>query len=348
MPNVKKVALGMRITAGPFGGGNQFGQAISHFLQKRGITVVHALQDPDIDVVLVTETRPWLASCAFTMADALRYQHRRRIPILLRVNECDERKERRLKLLNRVITQTGQAADRVIFISHWLQDLFVRRDARMSATSVVIPNGADRTIFNHAGYTPWDHQQPLKLVTHHWGANWHKGFDVYQHLDRLIGSRYKNRLSFTYIGNIPPGISLSHAHCLPPLTGSALAHEIKKNHVYITATVNEPAGMHHIEGALCGLPLLYRASGALPEYCGSYGVSFENHHDFERALEEMMRQYDQLQTRISHYPFTAEKMCQAYFDLLQEAHARGRRTADHLPPAVPLLTPLLWFYERAG
>ena len=33
--------------------------------------------------------------------------------------------------------------------------------------------------------------------------------------------------------------------------------------------------MHHIEGALCGLPILFRNSGSLPEYCKKYGVSFD-------------------------------------------------------------------------
>ena len=32
--------------------------------------------------------------------------------------------------------------------------------------------------------------------------------------------------------------------------------------------------MHHIEGALSGLPLIFRKSGALPEYCSDYGIEF--------------------------------------------------------------------------
>ena len=53
---------------------------------------------------------------------------------------------------------------------------------------------------------------------------------------------------------------------------------LSKNHVYLTASINEPAGMHHIEGALSGLPIIYRNSGAIPEYCSDFGVSF---HDLE-------------------------------------------------------------------
>ena len=31
----------------------------------------------------------------------------------------------------------------------------------------------------------WDKKGPLKLVTHHWGGNYMKGFDIYKKLDTL-------------------------------------------------------------------------------------------------------------------------------------------------------------------
>ena len=33
--------------------------------------------------------------------------------------------------------------------------------------------------------------------------------------------------------------------------------------------------MHHIEAVLSGLPVIYKNSGALPEYCKNFGVSFD-------------------------------------------------------------------------
>ena len=49
--------------------------------------------------------------------------------------------------------------------------------------------------------------------------------------------------------------------------------------------------MHHIDGALLGLALLYRHSGALPEYCSGYGESFSGPDDFAPALERMFLNY---------------------------------------------------------
>ena len=48
--------------------------------------------------------------------------------------------------------------------------------------------------------------------------------------------------------------------------------------------------MHHIEGIMCGLPIIYRESGALPEYCKSYGVAFKE-RNFLPALKKIMNGY---------------------------------------------------------
>ena len=39
-----------------------------------------------------------------------------------------------------------------------------------------------------------------------------------------------------------------------------IAEELKNHHIYITASINEPSGNHHIEAGQCGLPILYIGS----------------------------------------------------------------------------------------
>ena len=46
-----------------------------------------------------------------------------------------------------------------------------------------------------------------------------------------------------------------------------LSTKLKENHLYITGSLFEPSGNHHIEGAQCGLPLLFIDSGGTTEYC---------------------------------------------------------------------------------
>ncbi len=311
-----KIAIGMKLQEGSFGGGNQFGKALSKFLVSKNIDVVFNLKDKDIDLILLTETRKWLKSCAFDLSDVLKYfSQKPDTLIVFRVNECDERKGSKIKLLNRLIIETVKISHRTVFISSWLKNIFVSNNSLLNKKSLVIYNGADNIIFNSRGYEEWDHKEPLKIVTHHWGANWFKGFDIYLFLDSLIGKKYKNKIQFSFIGNLPKKVIFENTKVISPKSGEVLAREIKKNHIYLTASINEPAGMHHVEGALCGLPLLYRNSGALPEYCNEYGIIFNGKEDFQISLEKIIEKYDYFAEKIKKYNNNSEKMAKGYYDL---------------------------------
>ncbi len=306
----------MRLREGPWGGGNQFAAALRRFLQDRGVEVVHDLQTPDLDVILLTEPRRSSASSAFNDVDIIRYLTDVNPTALVvhRVNECDERKNTRL--LNRRLELANRCADRTVFISEWLRRLFVVRGADF-APATVIRNGADRALFHPAG-ARWDGQGPLQVVTHHWSGNWMKGFDIYQRFDELLGeATYRDRFSFTYVGSLPSGFRFKNTRVEPPQSGERLAELLQQHHVYLTASRHEPAGMHHIEGALCGLPLLYISSGALPEYCEGFGLSFDE-TSFERRLMAIRDEYPEFKRRMEAYPYDASLMCESYWSLLAD------------------------------
>jgi hypothetical protein len=317
----------MRVQDGPWGGGNQFGAAFAEYLQARGVTVEFDLTRPDIDLILLTEPRRELMTCAFDDRDIATYRTsvNPRAIVVHRVNECDERKG--TTGVNKRLREANRMADATVFISSWLMDLHLAQGMSPIRPCVIL-NGADTRIFHPGAPKHWTPGEPLMLVTHHWGANRLKGHDVYQSIDEMLSDpRINSKLSFTYIGNLPDGAQLPNSRVVPPLHGHALADELRLHHLYVTGSENEPAGMHHIEGALCGLPLIYRRSGALPEYCSDFGIGFDG-LDFPAALTTMMMTYHVWADRTRSYPYTAERMCDQYFSLfcklLQE---RGRTSA---------------------
>lgn len=317
--NKLKIALGMKLKEGAFGGGNQFGWSLRRFLDSQNIEVVFDLKENDIDLILLTETRRWLESATFDATDVLRYLARKPDTLVVfRVNECDERKGVKIKLLNKLIIQSAGAADRIVFVSHWLQNNFGGHKKIPAEKSAVALNGADAEIFNAEGYRPWNKNEPLKIVTHHWGAHWFKGFDAYLKLDELIGKKYRETLRFAFIGLVPPSVHFKNSEVVSALSGKELAQEIKKHHVYLTASINEPAGMHNIEGALCGLPLLYRQSGAMPEYCAGYGLSFTGPEDLEEKINLMKTNYENFIRVMPNYPHTADKMNRRWLEIIEE------------------------------
>ena len=111
----------------------------------------------------------------------------------------------------------------------------------------------------------------LKLL-HITGNHWNKGFEAYKFLGELLDNKdFKNQIEFTYIGNLPKDLHLKNTNIISPLNGEALAKELKKNNAYLTGTINEPSGNHHIEASQCGLPVSID-SGGVKEFCQNHGL----------------------------------------------------------------------------
>ncbi len=338
-----KVAIGYRVQNGPWGGGNRFVEALVEALSDAGHVSVETLEDADIDIILMIDPRRRNPAVSFTPGAVRRYLKGRNGKALVvhRINECDERKA--TLSMNARLRLANACADHTVFIATWLKGLAVWRPQDAKGHSVIL-NGGDVRVFHANGARVWDGREPLRLVTHHWGGNWMKGFDVYSRIDRMLGEGgWCERIEFTYIGNLPPGFAFAHARHLAPMTGHELARELRRHHVYLTASINEPAGMHHVEGALCGLPLIFRNSGALTEYCTGFGERFDNDH-FEPALGCMMDGYDRWKTAMESYPHVAERMTGAYIALFEKLSAdRDEIVAQRKPKMLSfLLNQIAW------
>ncbi|MCX8502801.1 MAG: hypothetical protein ORN52_02310 [Beijerinckiaceae bacterium] len=314
-----KVAINTVPRSGPWGGGNRFVESLASGLAKRGDFAVFDLLQEDIDIILIVDPRPRNPQVSFTVSDIISYvdSHPETI-VVHRINECDERKNThtmnaRLRICNRV-------ADHTIFIASWLMNLNVW--SRQSAHSVIL-NGADENDFPRGSAGYWEGAEPLRLVTHHWGANQLKGWDAYLEIDKLLSSpEWKDKISFCYIGNLPPKIRVQNINIVGPLSGIKLSQELSSHHAYITASQNEPAGMHHVEGAIIGLPIVYRNSGALPEYCTGFGEIFEGPRDVGAALSRMLKNYPMWKNEISKYNNTASHMVFEYLALFDRLVAQ--------------------------
>ncbi len=88
-----------------------------------------------------------------------------------------------------------------------------------------------------------------------------KGFDIYEKVDRLIADGKLPGFRLRVIGRWPASIRWRSAELFGPMTGRPLAEKLRECHIYLTASRWEPCGMHHVEGAQCGLPLVYHEDG---------------------------------------------------------------------------------------
>lgn len=312
-----KISIGTNIKDGPWGGGNLFAINLKEYLISKGYKVVNDLKDHDIDIILITEPRKTSESSAFTHIDVKNYLKfvNRKTLVMHRINECDERKN--TNFVNKYLIEANKVADYTVFVSQWLKDLYINQGINEKNNHVVLA-GANMDIFNSNGINKWDRNERLKIVTHHWGADWNKGFSIYSLIDKLLGKEYwRKKIEFTYIGNLPKKFKFINSNHIEPLSGVELSNELKKNHVYITGSLNEPSGNHHIEAAQCGLPVMYINSGGVKEYCKNYGLEYTE-SNFEEKLDQMMINYDNFYKKMDKYPFNSEEMCKEFLELFLE------------------------------
>jgi len=325
-----KIAFGIKLREEAWGGGNQALKALRTFLIEQGHDVFEDLQEPDLDILMLTDPRRESQSATFQTGEIFHYIRKinPRAVVVHRVNECDERKN--TSNVNASLRRGNLCADATVFVSAWLEELH-RQQGMRAPRSTVIHNGSDASVFHSDGFHGWQPGTPIKLVTHHWGTHPNKGFEIYEAIDRACGDPDKSpEIEFTYIGRKPEGLEFPNSRTIPSLTGHQLADELRRHHVYITASRFEPGSNHQNEGALCGLPVLYREDSSMDEYCRNYGVSFAE-RDWEGGLIELIAEYEHFRTRMPEYPFTAEKMAAQYLQLFQELLDERRRVLGQRP-----------------
>ncbi len=298
-----KISIGSKIIEGPYGGGNEFIKNLTFRLNQDGHKVINNLEDDDIDIIILINPLRDSELSTFNNFD-INYYLAFKNPLAItvhRINECDERKN--TNYVNNEIIQANKYIDSNIYVSSWLKNLYLDQGIANKESSL-IKGGPNNKIFNLNGKKAWNKKEKLKIVTHHWSDNWMKGFDYYQKLDTLCSSKkWRDKIEFTYIGNIPKNLEFKNSNVLSPMSGDYLAEELKKHHIYITGSINEPSGNHHMEGAMCGLPILYINSGALPEYCSEYGLEFDE-NNLEQRISQIIDSYDIYFEKLNSYPFS--------------------------------------------
>jgi len=309
------VAFNMRPARGPWGGSSPFVEQLSALLRRRGYQVVFSL-DRAVDLIVMVDPRVGeIKPFGIDEIEAYRRTHPG-VRVLHRVNECDQRKG--TEFMDPLLARANAVADHTVFISEWLRDYHAARWFDTSRPHTVVYNGADPAVFHPIGSPAYDASGPLRLVTHHWSPHPLKGFDVYVAVDRAIAGGALPGVELRVIGNWPAEIVWQAARTFAPARGDALAGLLRDCHGYLTASRWEPCGMHHVEGAQCGLPLVYhRDGGGIVEAGERYGVGFEGEHDVGAAIESLRTDYARLRARVLDRMPSGDRMSLDYADIIQ-------------------------------
>lgn len=313
----------MRPVAEPWGGGNWWLEQMVRHLRGHGLDVRFDLRGAPDCVVLVD---PRVGGNVRFGPDEIA-AYRRRHPetrCLHRVNECDLRKG--TDDVDALLRDANEVADHTVFISEWLRDYHAERWFPLERPHSVVHNGADPGIFHPSGRAELDPGGTMRLVTHHWSDNPMKGFDVYREVDRLIAAGELEDVELWVVGRWPRTCEWQSARTFPPTTGRELADLLRRCHAYLTASRFEPGGMHHVEGAQCGLPVLYHEDGGgIVEVASRYGIGYRD--DVAAAIEDMRRRHSELRRLVLEQAPSGEAMCAGYRERIEGLLAAGQRSA---------------------
>ena len=309
-----KILFTLKPLNGSNGGGCFFVKNLVNYLIKKRFEIVYTLQK-GIDLIFIIDPRKNRTN-NFHIDEIIDYKKQNpSVKIIHRVNECDIKRDKSINIDPKLI-KTMQIADHVIFISKWLQNYFIKKYKVKIKNYSCILNGCNSNYFFPNKNINLN-KNKIKIITHHWSNNYLKGFEIYNKLDEIL-PRNKN-IEFTFVGRYNKKYKPKNIKLISPKSDMELANIIRKHDIYLTATQNEPCGMHHLEGLSCGLPILYfKGGGAIKEACDGVGEEFQNIDDFLIKLKLLVDNYEIYRNKIDYNFLSSNRCSKEYIEIIEK------------------------------
>jgi glycosyltransferase involved in cell wall biosynthesis len=270
----------------PYGGGNQFLQALWGECARRG----YRLESNQISPA----TKACLCNAFNFDFDRLRRFARAGCRIVHRVDGpvgvyrgLDDGTDRRIWSLNE------ELADVTVFQSRYSLEQHARLGLVFKAPRVV-HNAADPAIFHAAGREPFSRARRIRLIATSWSEHPNKGAHVYKWLeDRLDWTRFE----FTFVGR--SAVAFDRIRVVPPQPSRPLADLLRSHDIFVTASLHESCSNALIEALACGLPALYADSGGNPELARDAGFAFTGPEEIPPLLDRLVDEFEDRRARIA-------------------------------------------------
>ncbi len=272
-----KINIMFKFKEGPWGGGNQFLNALKNEFIKMG---AYEKIPEKANVILFNSHHnlQQVISLKRKYPNKI-FVHRVDGPIFLIRNKD-------LYIDKILFEVNNKVADATIFQSNWSK-LKCRSLGLKENFEIIIMNAPNTLIFNKEGKIPFKNKKKIKIIATSWSSNWNKGFDVYKWLDNNLDfSRYE----MTFIGNSP--IEFKNIKWIKPLPSEELAMQLKQHDIYITASRKDPCSNSLIEALHCGLPAIAYNDGGHPEIVNNGGELFNEPEEIPNLIEKIISNYD--------------------------------------------------------
>jgi len=286
----------------PWGGGNQFLQALRKELKRQGLYT----QDPKKAKAIIFNSYPFGAEYFFKKIWELKQKDPNKI-IIHRVDGPISFYRGKDRAIDKIIACFAKNfADGIVFQSNWSKRQNKKYFGLFSPYQTVIHNAPDPQIFSQIQRIKFNPQRKAVLVAVSWSKNIHKGFATYQYLDQNLDF---DQYVMYFIGNSP--IKFKNIKWLKPLVPESLGQILKRSDIFITASRKDPCSNSLIEALACGLPVIARNGGGHPELLENGGELFQGKKDVIAKIEKVRRNYDHYQSQLPQ--FSLQKTAQEYY-----------------------------------
>ena len=301
-----KVFINFRPEDVAYGGGNIFTYNMVNYLRNNNICVEYNLNS-FIGIFLIIDPFPGRYK-KYGLKDIIDFKLKNKLnsKIVIRVNDCDVIRSNVKPENSRelCISKNYKKIDYLIFNSDFIKEYYLKKYPVMKGIdNCVIYNGGNSQIFYPMKQMTLSHKEKIKIVTHHWSDNINKGYDIYYRLWKY-SMRKNSGIEFVFIGRKFNDKFKNEVPVVGPYKGKQLADELRKCHIYITASINDSCPNHVIEGLLCGLPVLYiDHEGGGKNLCElitskKIGEKFNNFVELINAIHMIRKHYKSYKSNI--------------------------------------------------
>ncbi len=269
-----------------WGGGSHFITNLHSFLKDKMDVVFEYTED--VDLIFMFDPRR--DNKFLGIQDMIEIKNERNIPIIQRINDTDIARHayglspHDPPWREKTFLYANQFVDHTVFVSNWVKSHYENLGYKCNGRGeTVIINGCNEKYFYPNEKRK--NNEKLKIITHHWSNNLMKGADVYIALDHLLSQR--DDIEFTYLGRYPEANYVpKFTNLISPKYGQEVGDILRDHDVYVTGSRFEACGMHFIEAACCGLPVMYhKDGGSSPEVCRSFGKEFDSVETLVAAID---------------------------------------------------------------
>ena len=287
-----KIFIAHEITDNPWGGANQFLRNLREEFISLGF-YTESVGEADV-ILFNSHHHPSRIIDLHRQYPEAKFIHRIDGPMSL-YNQSNDERDKVVHILNESI------ASATIFQSKWSQDKNYKMGLSSNNPGAVITNAADPKLF-----TPninKKESKKIRIISTSFSDNIKKGFLTYKFIDDNLDF---SKFDYVFLGRSP--FNFNNIQNLGPKTTEEVAKELKKSHVYITASENDPCSNSLIEALSCKLDCFALKSGGHPEILNNVNdLLFQYEHELLDKLKEYSHYCGDLNSAIPSIQEIAKK-----------------------------------------